>query len=57
MNKNTNNNTSKNDNKLDILPRGTEEFDANVQVELQNVKGIIIRYIVHNHYQSITNLY
>ena len=56
MNRNTNSNIPRKDNNLDTLPRTTEEFDANVQVELQKRKRLI-RYIEQNHYQAITNLY
>ena len=45
MNRNTNSNVPRNDNNLDTLPRTTEEFDANVQVELQKRKRCVIRYI------------
>ena len=40
MNRNTNSNVPRNDNNLDTLPRTTEEFDANVQVELQKCKRL-----------------
>ena len=39
MNRNTNSNKPKNNN-LDNLPKNTEEFDANVQVELQKRKQL-----------------
>ena len=40
INRNTNTNIPRNDNNLDTLPRSTEEFDANVQVELQKRKRL-----------------
>ena len=40
MNRNKNINIPRNDNNLDTLPRTKEEFDANVQVELQKRKRL-----------------
>ena len=53
MNRNTNSNKPKNNN-LDNLPKNTEEFDANVLVELQKRKQLHYHiYIVRNHYQKL----
>ena len=40
MKRNTNSNVPRNDNNLVTLPRTTEEFDTNVQVELQKRKRL-----------------
>ena len=40
MNRNTNTDIPRNDNNLDTLRRPTEEFDANIQVELQKRKRL-----------------
>ena len=40
MNRNTNTDISRNRNNLETLPRNTEKFDANVQVELQKRKRL-----------------
>ena len=40
MNRNTNTDISRNRNNLETLPRDTEKFDANVQVELQKRKRL-----------------
>ena len=38
MNRNTNNNITRNDNHLEVLARTPKESDANAQVELQKLK-------------------
>ena len=40
MNRNTNTDISRNRNNFETLPRNTEKFDANVQVELQKRKRL-----------------
>ena len=59
MNRNTNSNVPRNDNNLNTLPRATEEFDANVQVELQKRKRLHYQIyraqLLSNYYQSLLN--
>ena len=59
MNRNTNSNVPRNDNNLDTLPRATEEFDTNVQVELQKRKRLHYQIYraqsLSSYYQSLLN--
>ena len=59
MNRNTNINIPRNDNNLDTLPRIKEEFDANVQVELQKRKRLHYQIYqaqsLSSYYQSLLN--
>ena len=58
MNRNTNINIPRNDNNMDTFPKTNEEFDANVQIELQKRKRLYYQiYREPNHYQAIINLY
>ena len=58
-NRNTNTNIPRNDNNLDTLSRSTEEFDANVQVELQKRKRLHYQIYwaqsLSSYYQSLLN--
>ena len=54
MNRNTYINIPRNDNNLDTLPRTKEEFDANVQVELQKRKRL--HYQIYRA-QSLSSYY
>ena len=59
MNRNTNSNIPRNVNNLDTLPRTTEEFDANIQVELQKRKRLPYQIyraqLLSSYYQSLLN--
>ena len=59
MNRNANSNIPRNDNNLDTLPRTTEKFDANVQVELQKRKRLHYQInraqSLSSYYQSLLN--
>ena len=59
MNRNTNINIPRNDNNLDTLPKTNEEFDANVQIELQKRKRLHYQIYraqsLSSYYQSLLN--
>ena len=59
MNRNANINMQKNDNNLDTLLNTTEEFDANVQVELEKRKRLHYQIYrtqsLSRYYQSLLN--
>ena len=59
MNRNTNINIPRNDNNLDTFPKTNEEFDANVQIELQKRKRLHYQIYraqsLSSYYQSLLN--
>ena len=59
VNRNTNSNVPRNDKNLDTLPRTTDKFDANVQVELQKRKRLHYQIYraqsLSSYYQSLLN--
>ena len=59
MNRNTNINIPRNDNNLDTFPKTNEEFDANVQTELQKCKRLHYQIYraqsLSSYYQSLLN--
>ena len=59
MNRNTNSNKPRNDNNLGTLPKTTEEFGANVPVELQKRKRLHYQIYraqsLSRYYQYLSN--
>ena len=59
MNRNINTNIPRNGNNLNTLPWNTEEFDANIQVELQKRKRLLYQIYwaqsLSSYYQSLLN--